>query len=304
MPKPGRLLCSRRKPRIISPAPTSSTIDSETSATRSALRPRAARAARAAAAALLQHVVQVHARGPQRRDQAEHRLETTEIASANAEHARRRRGCGAAARESRSGTMSAKSRVPPERQHQPETGADQGEHQVLGQELRIRRRRPAPAAARSASSFCRAAPGGQQQVRDVGAGDEQHEADRAEQEAQAAAGAAEVGLVQQDSTLAPALPGFSPRPRARCAADQRGLGLGRLRRDAGLQAADRDHPARLAGSCAGRWRPRRRCRPPRARAGSPCGITPITVRGSPSTWIVVPITSGAAAQAGAARSRS
>ena len=49
------------------------------------------------------------------------------------------------------------------------------------------RPRPAPVAARSAISFCRAVPRGEQQVRDVRARDQQHEADRAEQERQSAA---------------------------------------------------------------------------------------------------------------------
>ncbi len=67
---PGRVLCSRRKPRIMRPAPTSSTIDNATSATSKRAAPPAATAARASAA-LLEDVVQVHARGPQRGQQAE-----------------------------------------------------------------------------------------------------------------------------------------------------------------------------------------------------------------------------------------
>jgi hypothetical protein len=68
---------------------------------------------------------------------------------------------------------------PPEREQEPAAAPDEGQHEVLGQEL------PHETAAAGAGGRAQRElllPGrarGQQQVRDVGAGDEQDEADRA-----------------------------------------------------------------------------------------------------------------------------
>ena len=72
---------------------------------------------------------------------------------------------------------------PPEGEHEAEAASDEREQQVLGQELP--HQAPAPAGAGGGAQGELLLPRGargQQQVRDVRAGDQQHEADRAQQE--------------------------------------------------------------------------------------------------------------------------
>ena len=71
-------------------------------------------------------------------------------------------------------------RMPSDAEAETERAADHRQHHAFGQQLADdAAARPAPSAARSAISRLRAGGAHQQQVRDVGAGDQQHEADGA-----------------------------------------------------------------------------------------------------------------------------
>jgi hypothetical protein len=69
-----------------------------------------------------------------------------------------------------------------------------------------------------------------------------------------------------------------------------GLGLRRRDRDSRLEAAHRRHPSRLGNLAQIVGGPERDPVFPRHQRESR-GITPMIVRGSPSTWIDVPMTS-------------
>ena len=145
--KPGRLLCSRRKARIIRPAPTRSTMDSPTSATSSAARPRPP-PADPAAAALLQHLDEVHARGAQGGHEAEDQARADREQQREAEHARL--DVDVAQQFGEAGRHDQREQAgSPEGERQARAASDEREQQVLGEELRRSGagapRRPRPA---------------------------------------------------------------------------------------------------------------------------------------------------------------
>ena len=171
--KPGCTCCSRTKLRIINPAPTRSTSASATSAMTSALRslsctwPATATCSRAACGSghgwrpgTPGSTRRGGPSGPRRPSHAQHGGVDADVG-----HPRQvRPGPGRAAVASAATANTSPPAPPP-------AASDH----ALGGQLPHQPQPPAPSAERSAISCCRRRPG-EQQVRDVGAGDEQHEA--------------------------------------------------------------------------------------------------------------------------------
>ena len=182
------------------PAPTSSTIDSATSATSSSA-PAAPRPPLDPRAPSFRTSFRSTRDARSAGSRPNTRLEATEIAERESEHARVDVDVAQQLREAGRHDEREEARAP-ERQCQAEAAADEREQQVLGEELL----HEAPAAGAGGGAqrqlLLPGRPGGQQQVGDVGAGDQQHEADGAEQERQSLRRVAEEGLVQRHD-LAP-----------------------------------------------------------------------------------------------------
>ena len=86
--------------------------------------------------------------------------------------------------------------------------------------------------------------GRQQQVRNIGAGDQQDEADRAEQKRERVGRAAEERIVERHD-LSVRATWFLTARFDHLSGNDRRLCLRRSERDAWLEPADRNHPARL-----------------------------------------------------------
>ena len=154
---------------------------------------------------------------------------------------------------------------------------------------RIRRRRPAPTAARTTSSRPRAGGARQQQVRDVRARDQQHERHRGEQHEQRLSRVADDDLLHRhdgDALVAVAERILLPEPRG----DARHLRLRLRDRHAGRQAGRRrDSCARCATGFRARSDPGSRCR---CAPDSAASVTPMIVRVRWPNVIVEPIARG------------
>ena len=193
---PGRSRCSRRNPRIIRPAPTSSTIDSATSATRSALRPPAPVPLVPRAPSLSTSLRSVRdARNAGSRPNT--RLDPIEIASANPSTRVSTWMCRNSSGKP-AGTISAKSRVPQKASTSPKPHPTSESSRFSVRSCWTSRLAPCPGrgAQRELLLPCRA--GREQQVRHVGARDQQNETHGAEKEGEPARRAAEERLVEQD----------------------------------------------------------------------------------------------------------
>ena len=200
-------------------------------------------AAARAASAFLEHLVQVHARGPQRGHQPEQQAREDRDGERKTQHPRIDRRVPQQFREVTRHDQREQARAP-ERQRQAEAAAGERQQHVLGEELL---QQPSAARARGGAQRHLLLPRGagrQEQVRHVRAGDEQHEADGSEQERQAVRRAAEERLVQRHDARGGGT-GLLAAPFEHLARDRRRFGLRRLNRHTRLEPPDRDHPARL-----------------------------------------------------------
>ena len=197
----------------------------------------------APASSFLQDVVEIDARGAQGGQEAEDEAGGDGDDEGKRHHAQVDVHVAQQLREAGGDDEGEEARAP-EREHEAAAAPDEGQDEVLGQELP---HEPAPAGSGGRAQGELLLPRrarGQQQVRDVGAGDEQDEADRAQQEREHVLGAAEEGLLDGDEARALAS-GFLAPGLEHVPADRGDLGLGRRHRDPRLQASDDGDPARL-----------------------------------------------------------
>jgi len=135
----------------------------------------------------------------------------------------------------------------PRSEHQPACGTEQSEHHTLGEELPDEARR---SGAQRGANRAFAATGGrthQQQIRHVGAGDEQHQADRTEQQQQRAPAVAHHHLGHRHELGADIL--VRPRPNLFETCRNRLEVVGRpLALHARMQPGDNVEKARAGGS--------------------------------------------------------
>ena len=180
--KPGFSAARLRTERIIRPAPTSRTTASDTSAMTSALRTRCDRRPPLPSRRFLQRAAQVEALRLQARHEADEDPQASETAMVNARDARSRSGRDKAGKRHRALRDQRGNRDA--REHQPGRRAEHRQHAAFGDQLS--EQAAAPCAERRAhGDFAPARFGSRdQQVGDVGAGDEQDEGDRRHQREQ------------------------------------------------------------------------------------------------------------------------
>ena len=224
--KPGRLLCSRRKPRIIRPAPTRSTIDSTTSATSSALRPAPPRRRSLprppSFSTSFRSTREACSAGRGRRAGSRRRR-----SAARSRARARRRGCGAADPGSLPGRSARTAGFPRRRAPGPKPQPTSESSRFSVRSCPIRRRRPAPAATRRASSFCRAAPAARSRLATFAQAISSTKLTAPSRKVSPRRGAAEVGVVERAPPWPRRRPASRRGPPARSGGDRGRLGLGR-----------------------------------------------------------------------------
>ena len=234
---PGSTARSLTKLRSMSPVPTSSTSDSATSATTSVLRSRPR-------VELVPRVPSLSASFRSGREPASAgaRPKPTPVTSATAmvNASTRPSSATSLARGSASGLMATSASTPHTASKRPSAAPDRRQEQALGQKLADEPR--APGAERRANGHLAVARrrAREHQVGDVGAGDEQHEPDRAEQHEQRDAHVADDVVEQRLFAQRPAAAPVVVRIHFEHTRGDGGeIGVELRARDAGLLAARR-----------------------------------------------------------------